>query len=525
MQVATSVFFVAVLALGWGLRLFGLEPAILMHGSFIPSQMPEFDVGDIWTGQYQTQFDAHFKENFPLRSAYVKVYNQTVYQVFGQSPLKSVEIGAEKVLFEKAYLQDYFGLEDEKDDRYFLDLIRDMEYIQQELERHGKYFYLYITPSKADFYAEYAPVKYRYVKKQNGYQRNYDKLMGFLKNSKLHYFDCAAYLKEIQNSVDTPLFAKTGTHWSPTAAAIAMARFTEEFAKTYGSGILPVAKYQGAVKSLPDTERDIYLLMNTMQRFSDKDYKDVDYFAPVVDTVESGTSGYSVFSQGGSFQYEFLTALREVFHGAINRIQNIMLIYNDQCTKLNSVEEVDMKKLLQQDILLLECNQQMRLNAGFITQLKEYIEKNGIPPREVTHRVWAPKMAMDPRTYGVYSDGWTRKSAGVYLKNEAFKTSGITLNFHAHLGAVEAVAARDQGAKKLVVDIRVNGVLAQSVEFDRWDKSVHISSDQFEVSPEDTYLVELDCNTTFSPSQLPEVFGEGNLDTRKLGVRLEYIGG
>lgn len=525
MQYALSAFFVAVLALGWGLRLFGLEPAVLMHGSFVPAPMPKFDMGDIWTGQYQTQFDAHFKQNFPLRNAYVKAYNQTLYQAFKQSPLKSVEIGADNVLFEKPYLQDYFGLEKEKDDQFFQDLIRDMEYIQQELERRGRYFYLYITPSKADFYAEYAPVKYRCVKR-DGRRRNYDKLVGFLKNSKLHYFDCAAYLKEIQQGADTPLFAKTGTHWTPTAAAMAMARFTEEFAKTYGSGILPHVKYEGAVKSVPATERDIYLLMNTLQRFSDADYKDVEYFAPVVRASDGArVSGHSVFSQGGSFQYEFLTALREVFHGAINRIQNIMLVYNDQSTELKSMAEVDMRKVLQQDVLLLECNQQMRINTDFIKRLREYIEKNGIPDKEVSSRAWAPKMPMDPRTYGVYADGWTRKSAGVCLKNEAFKTSGITLILHAHLDAVEAVAANNPEAKNLTVEIRINGALAQSVEFDQWTKSIHVPPDQFAIPPDDIYMVELDCNVTFNPSQLPAVFGAGNLDARELGVRLEYIGG
>ena len=362
--------------------ILGIIENIKLSGVTIDEKRPEYSLNNYYSGEYQSQFDKWYLQNYASRNIYIKMYNQLRYDLFSEG---SVVVGKYDYLFEKGYINEYLGIgiESETEDE-IQQYIQLLESINNICNSNGKKMYLIITPSKADFETDYIPNKYFKMVNNDDYIRAYDLLKDKIKDTDINYFDSVDYLKN--NKIDAPIFYKTGTHWSFVASTYVLKDFINKINETSSLSLktIQIESIEKNTKPFFKQDTDIYDVLNIWNGT-----KDNEYYKPKVKYIGENNNK-NLFICGGSFMWNLTPYLyknifknvdamfytREIRHynekekGAAEKIQN------NNPTK----EQLD-KSLQNKDIIIIEVNQQAIKNSkfGFVKKLENYLKENGFP--------------------------------------------------------------------------------------------------------------------------------------------------
>lgn len=380
--------FFSVLVLGICLSLVGFDFEIELTGETISTEKPVASINAILTGEFQSQTENYFDENYPLKDIGILTKNTLLLNFFNISPNEYIVVGKNENLFEQAYIDDYCltnGIYFGETNRETIERnVQDLLYIQDQLKKADRDCYVLITPSKATFYPEDIPLRYTLNMPPQEELSNYDVLIETLKKYKINYYDSVQYFKK--NSIPISIFPKTGTHWRIAAADYAFGDFFEIFNETsinklpnYSIG--EPLKQDISVADAVDT--DIYRLMNTYRPISDVKFLDDSYFKRnMKESVYEEYKKVSISIQGSSFGYPLYYLMDSKF------IERVIFIdknnYFDSRTGhsiINDYKQFNMDEYLQSNIFIFEVNQLQShsMSSGYISALKEYIKINGIP--------------------------------------------------------------------------------------------------------------------------------------------------
>ncbi|MEZ5195368.1 MAG: hypothetical protein R2764_02890 [Bacteroidales bacterium] len=193
--------------------IFKLEP---LHGVIVEQELPALTKTDWFEGGFQQKMNTFIDQNYGFRPFFIRLFNQIDYSFFNKAHGAGIVIGKNKYLFESWYIWAYHG------DRFIgeqkiRDNVRKLSAIRKKLKESGTELFIVLAPGKGHYYPEYIP---DYMKKPVKETNNeyYEKILA---EFDLPVFDANLWFLSLKDTIQYPLFPKTGTHWSDYAAVLA----------------------------------------------------------------------------------------------------------------------------------------------------------------------------------------------------------------------------------------------------------------------------------------------------------------
>lgn len=218
-------------------------------GEFKLAEKPDSMLENWFSGDFQIKYEKYFNDYMGFRNFFVKVNNQMDYSFFNISHADKVVVGKDNYLYEKNYIEAYFGT-DFAGEKQIETNIKTLKNIHNTLKNKGKELIIVFAPSKASYLPEFLPAK------NDGRKRsttNYEVLKKHLINQKFNFVDFDGLFIQMKDTTKYPLYSKTGVHWSNygmTLAFDSLIRYMENVKQIS----LPDLKITNIEQ--PDTTRD-----------------------------------------------------------------------------------------------------------------------------------------------------------------------------------------------------------------------------------------------------------------------------
>lgn len=332
----------------------------------------DFDIQGIMDGSYQHDMNSYLLGSMPGRNLLVKLNSQIEYSLFNVSSNSNVVIGKNKQLFEGEYLDYSLNLYGQPSEEEIQALVDKLQLLQKKLAVQNKQLYIFITPSKARYYAESAPYYYKACAGDNS-RVAYDSFIECTQKTDLNVYDSIAFIDQNKDIFDFPLWYSTGIHWSRILGSTVAADFNKYLRETsgYNLGQIVVSYEKSDQFQAPDA--DLYQTLNLFLKPSET-------FWNVSMKTDKGTDKPSVFLRGGSFMGQSLSNLvtEELFSQDIHFENNYYFTNNystsETLSNFNAYDEMDVNAYLDQsEILILEVNEEkiFTMSWGFIDYVIE----------------------------------------------------------------------------------------------------------------------------------------------------------
>ncbi len=168
------------------------------------------------SGKFADKYQDSLSNNFGFRELAIRSQNQIQYSLFKNCNANDVIVGKNNYLYELKYIYSYYGI-DYLGERYFEESVIKMKFIQDTLKKLNKTFIFLIAPSKASFYPEYIPEKY----KTDNVNTNYKSILAKLKKHHVNFIDYNQMFVRLKKTCKYSLYPVAGTHWSEYGNIIA----------------------------------------------------------------------------------------------------------------------------------------------------------------------------------------------------------------------------------------------------------------------------------------------------------------
>lgn len=209
-------FLLLLLVLPSIIHMVGLPKLKSLKGAVTESPKPKFAISKWFEGDYQKEAEIYLNEKFGLRSFFIRLNNQVAYSLYGQAKANGVIIGKDEYLFEKSYIDAYYG-------RDFLGkdsidgLLNMVKYIQDTLHKKGIDLVVVLNPGKGSYFPEKIPDNLRSIKGIT----NYEYFSTKAQELQLNLLDFNAYFLQNKDKFRYPIFPKCGIHWSTYCETLA----------------------------------------------------------------------------------------------------------------------------------------------------------------------------------------------------------------------------------------------------------------------------------------------------------------
>ncbi len=197
-----------------------------LRGAITLTEKKDFTLKSWFSGEYQEQEEKYINENFGFRSLFIRVNNQIAFNLFKKAKAKGVVIGKRNYLYEREYIEAYYGTDYIGDDNT-VERMKKLKFIQDTLAKLHKDLILIFAAGKGTYYPEFFPNKYK-VKKG---PTNYEQHIKLAKSMGLKFIDFNKYFVEHKHTSKYPLYPQYGIHWSyygMCLAADSMVKYIEQ---------------------------------------------------------------------------------------------------------------------------------------------------------------------------------------------------------------------------------------------------------------------------------------------------------
>ena len=203
--------------------LISLLPGIDWMFDFVPTALGGVEVKEqpvelspqtFWTEQWQQFADSWWSRSLGLRGIFIRTDNQldvSLFDELGSTNRKRVTIGKENTLFETIYISAYQQSSSEPPSDEIKEIIAKIKTADGFFKSKGIPLIILISPSKAATYPERIPERF---KPAGTPLREYRAFIDELKANGLTFFDSREWLTSHTDQLTSPIFYKTGTHWS-----------------------------------------------------------------------------------------------------------------------------------------------------------------------------------------------------------------------------------------------------------------------------------------------------------------------
>ena len=197
-----------------------LEP---LHGVTTETEKPKLTLKNYVDGSFQSNVDSYLQDHFGFREWLVRAYNQYLWSCFRETNNANVVRGKNDWLFEEVYVKDHYEslMYQHTDDTVAMRKIFETEAlrlwkVQKLLDEYNIHLFVVINPGKDVIYPEYLPKNRNHFHPDGLHAYDYYKRM--FDELGINYIDNVAVFQNAKDTVDYPLFSKTGAHWSNIAS-------------------------------------------------------------------------------------------------------------------------------------------------------------------------------------------------------------------------------------------------------------------------------------------------------------------
>lgn len=180
-----------------------------LNGSYEEVEKPAFRWDSVYTGGYQKSMEAFINDRTGGRPYLVRINNQLDFWVFNKANANAVIIGKENYLYEKSYIDAYYG-SDFIGDAAVNEKVRKLTHVSDSLASRGVELVIVFAPGKGSFFPEYFPDHLRQEQKRT----NYEAYKSAIEKTDVHFMDFRAWFQKMKPDSEYPLFPKGGIHWS-----------------------------------------------------------------------------------------------------------------------------------------------------------------------------------------------------------------------------------------------------------------------------------------------------------------------
>lgn len=339
-----------------------IEEATL-NGDIEVLERPVFSKKAWLDGTYQEQRTEYLNENVGFRNHMVRTYNQIYFTCFNAAKANGVVIGKENYLYEKQYIDAYFG-KDFQGEKHIKDKVYKLAMVSDTLAKLGKHLVVMLAPGKASFFPEFIP---RHGEKKS--RTNLSAYEKYLSEFRVKTIHMNRYFIQNKGKTKYPLFPRTGIHWSKFGEVF-MADTLISYLNHLDGIHVPKLKVNRVEvsDSMRDTDDDIEKGMNIWNNIPDY------------------TMGYPIFSvdkKKGHAYSKILTVAdsyywgpfnwgmsRDVFNGGQFWYYN-ELVYPESLEKELHVKDISFQKAMDQHdaILLVVTDANLyKFGFGFVEQ-------------------------------------------------------------------------------------------------------------------------------------------------------------
>ena len=358
-----------------------------LYGHFEAHDRPDFSKHSYGARDYQKDFEAWLNSHINFRGFYIRLYNQIQFSLFKMTTQTPI-IGKNDDIFFIEYLtiecnfgstsfgSTRYDFSNSKNYKNLKEYVRHLENVQNKLQKIGKQFLFYTTPSKATQHFNNIPLKYR-LKKQSDYITPYYYLKELLSNTSINYIDSRDFL----STDGTPDFYNTGIHWARPIEQRVSQAIVENLSERSNKKLPRIVLGELKSSDLPiKRDADVYNLVNMIQNPHGAYY---EYEAQVKAECESLPN---FLIQGGSFAEGFY-----VFDYAGYTKQSYKFFYGRELrnndgtkTEIKKWKEMPFEEILDNvDYVIVELNESVihKFSNGFVKYLDSFL--NSYRPKNI----------------------------------------------------------------------------------------------------------------------------------------------
>lgn len=165
-------------------------------------------------GSFQTDAETYLNYQAGLFPLFVRIHNQLEYSLFKKVNTAGVVAGKNNYLFEKAYIQSYFG-QDYLGHKKIHKFAKVMKELQDTLASMNKLLVFVMATGKANYYPEYLP----YTLPMD--TTNHGKLVAQFDQLGVNYINTIPWFRSMKDTLGHLLFPQYGIHWSYYGSTLA----------------------------------------------------------------------------------------------------------------------------------------------------------------------------------------------------------------------------------------------------------------------------------------------------------------
>ena len=278
--------------------------------------------------------------------------NQLNYSCFNQLDQETL-LGKDGYLYLRSYVWDYLAIS-QKPEYQFSRLAEKLKMLQDYFAARGVKFLFIIAPNKASIYPEYIPERYQRQKNNNN-KTNYELLVPMLESYNVNYLDGHAFFMMLKKNEPYPVFPKGGIHWNYYGAFLFTREITNKISFMIGKKCNELQYDKINLLQEPfEGDGDLALLINLWD------------WSPFIDpspypAMKTGSTPDAfkpnILFIGDSFMYIVLHWFEE--YDFLDKRSDFYYYF-----KQKKIENEN-KELLSRDVIIIEANESILLDAGF----------------------------------------------------------------------------------------------------------------------------------------------------------------
>lgn len=288
--------------------LFKLPP---LKGFNNPVEMPELTFENYKTGKFQSGVNDYLKDNLGFREWLIPLYNQYAWDLYKKTENNGVFFGKDNWLFFWEHMQDQYESltykyknSPEEMTAVFERDAKSVYMLQEVLKSYGTTLFVCISPSKNELYPDLLPENKNFHKPEGVhadvfYPKRFKELG-------VNCLDLNALYKQMKDSVDYPLFYKSGSHYTHLAATYTADTLVKYMEAISGLNIQNITFKEPYTKKPMNIDRDMENLYNLIFPIEKVDY----YYVGVEPIADSTAVKPKWLTIGDSFYWNINEEIR-----------------------------------------------------------------------------------------------------------------------------------------------------------------------------------------------------------------------
>ncbi len=232
-----------------------------LKGAFVEAKKPVIAIDRLINETLQDSLMTWCTEQTGFRKSMIRLNNQLMYSVFGETTADGVVKGKDGYsFFMMPYIKSYMGLTYLGQDQ-IQKKTQQIKLIQDMLSTKGVTMLPVFVPGKASYYPELIPDKYI---EQCRETNNYEEYLKAFAEQDVEMIDFNRWFCDRKGTEDHPVYCNIGTHWTVYGASLAMDSLVNYMeTKTHKTQVHAVIKEFDS-SYLWEQDNEIYRTMNLM---------------------------------------------------------------------------------------------------------------------------------------------------------------------------------------------------------------------------------------------------------------------